>query len=194
MFAGFLRCGDCGRAMCKTNSKGGVYYSCGSYKRYGASVCTPHTIPQIMLEEVVLQDVNQLLVECSELQQIVESVLGEQNQKRDVTEERKNLQHRIAERERRKKKCYEDYCDELLSKEEFLTYKKEYEGELRSLKKQLEQLCAPEEEKKTNPWIETLTQQKRLAVLDRGTVQAVLSQIVVYAENRVEIHYAFEGG
>ncbi len=194
LFAGFLRCGDCGRAMCKTNSKGGVYYSCGSYKRYGASVCTPHTIPQIMLEEVVLQDVNQLLVECSELQQIVESVLGEQNQKRDVTEERKNLQHRIAERERRKKKCYEDYCDELLSKEEFLTYKKEYEGELRSLKKQLEQLCAPEEEKKTNPWIETLTQQKRLAVLDRGTVQAVLSQIVVYAENRVEIHYAFEGG
>src|SRR5699024_9681 len=34
-FAGFLRCGDCGRAMVKTRRAGGIYSSCGSYKRYG---------------------------------------------------------------------------------------------------------------------------------------------------------------
>lgn len=192
LFAGFMRCGDCGRAMCKCNGKRGIYYSCGSYKRYGPTVCSPHTIAQSVVEAAVLQDVNALLASCTELQQIAEALVKEQTQKRDITEERKKLQHCIAERERRKKKCYEDYCDELLSKEEFRTYKSAYEEELIGLKKQLEQLAAPAEERKVSPWIRSVADQKPLTALDRGTIQAVLSKIVVYSENRVEICYAFE--
>ena len=39
MFAGLLTCGDCGRSMSKTTWNGRVTYSCGSYHRYGRSVC-----------------------------------------------------------------------------------------------------------------------------------------------------------
>lgn len=51
-FAGFLRCGDCGRAMVKTRSAGGIYYSCGSYKRYGPTVCSKHSISHAVLENL----------------------------------------------------------------------------------------------------------------------------------------------
>ena len=53
-FAGFLRCGDCGRAMSKTSRPGGVYYCCGSYKRYGPAVCSCHGISHRELEQIVL--------------------------------------------------------------------------------------------------------------------------------------------
>lgn len=56
LFAGFLKCADCGRAMVKTQWGGVVRYSCGSYRRYGSSICTKHYIPQypfLILEKVV---------------------------------------------------------------------------------------------------------------------------------------------
>lgn len=85
LFAGFLRCGDCGRAMCKTSGRGGITYCCGSYKRYGAGICSPHTIAQQTLERAVLEEVNQLLAGCGELNQLAEEVIREQTRQRDVT-------------------------------------------------------------------------------------------------------------
>ena len=191
LFAGFLRCGDCGRAMCKTTRKGEIFYNCGSYQRYGPTICSPHTIAQPVLEAAVLEEVNALLAGCAELDRLAKEVLREQTRRRDVTVVQKNLRHGIAERERRKKRCYEDYCDGILSREEFLTYKREYEGEISGLQSQLEQLTAVPEQKKTSDWIAARLEGKRITALDRGTIQAVLSEVVVYQERRVEIRYAF---
>ena len=71
-FAGFLRCGDCGRAMVKTRSAGGIYYSCGSYKRYGPTVCTKHSISHAVLEQIVLSDLNQIIASVQDLQALAE--------------------------------------------------------------------------------------------------------------------------
>lgn len=57
-FAGFLRCGDCGRAMSKVTRNGGAFYCCGSYKRYGSSICTRHEIAHRDLEQLLLGDLN----------------------------------------------------------------------------------------------------------------------------------------
>lgn len=191
LFAGFLRCGDCGRAMCKTSGRGGITYCCGSYKRYGAGICSPHTIAQQTLERAVLEEVNQLLAGCGELNQLAEEVIREQTRQRDVTEERKSLRHRIAERERRKKQCYEDYCDGILSREDFLTYQKEYEGEIAGLQGQLNRLADNAQRETVPPKLRTLIKERQLTALDRGIVQAVLSEIVVYQDRQVEIRYAF---
>lgn len=62
-----------------------VTYCCGSYKRYGAGICSPHTIAQQTLERAVLEEVNQLLAGCGELNQLAEEVIREQTRQRDVT-------------------------------------------------------------------------------------------------------------
>jgi len=63
IFAGFLKCGGCGRAMAKTTRKykGRKYttYQCGSHKRYGRAVCTPHTIQEDELREIILRNINE---------------------------------------------------------------------------------------------------------------------------------------
>lgn len=147
--------------MCKTTRKGEIFYNCGSYKRYGPTICSPHTIAQPVLEAAVLEEVNALLAGCAELDRLAKEVLREQTRRRDVTVVQKNLRHGIAERERRKKRCYEDYCDGILSREEFLTYKREYEGEISGLQSQLEQLTAVPEQKKTSDWIAARLEGKR---------------------------------
>ena len=132
-----------------------------------------------------------MLAGCGDLNRLAEEVIREQSCRRDVTEERKNLRHRIADRERRKKQCYEDYCDGLLSREDFLTYRKEYEGEIAGLQSQLEQLDGDPQQEEAHPWIRAFVENREIAALDRGIVQAVLSEVVVYQDRKVEIRYAF---
>lgn len=44
LFAGFLRCADCGRAMTRKTARGLVYYTCSTYRRKSKTACTKHTI------------------------------------------------------------------------------------------------------------------------------------------------------
>lgn len=44
LFAGLLRCADCGRAMSRKTAKGIVYYTCSTYRRKSKTACTKHTI------------------------------------------------------------------------------------------------------------------------------------------------------
>ncbi len=47
--------------MVKTTWGGKTFYTCGSYKRYGASVCSKHYIAHDVLTKVILDDLNQLI-------------------------------------------------------------------------------------------------------------------------------------
>ena len=76
IFAGFLKCGDCGRSMMKNYWRrvdGSYSYAfyCGTYKRNGKQYCTPHALPMRVLEKIVLDDLNILLQEVSDLQKLV---------------------------------------------------------------------------------------------------------------------------
>ena len=70
--AGFLKCGDCGRAMVKTTWGGKTFYTCGSYKRYGASVCSKHSIAHDVVAKVVLDDLNRLMAAVENLRQLAQ--------------------------------------------------------------------------------------------------------------------------
>ena len=53
VFAGFVRCGDCGRAMVR---KGRDRYLCGTYVRAGKAYCSGHGVKRQELEEIVLAE------------------------------------------------------------------------------------------------------------------------------------------
>ncbi len=44
LFAGFLRCADCGKSMSRKTARGIVYYTCSTYRRKSKTACTKHTI------------------------------------------------------------------------------------------------------------------------------------------------------
>ena len=95
--------------MVKTKRAGGIYYSCGSYKRYGPTVCTKHSISHAVLEEIVLHDLNQIISSVQNLQSLAEE--AKQPSSRGRSGERERLEGGLARLYRLKKSAYEDYRD-----------------------------------------------------------------------------------
>lgn len=190
-FAGFLRCGDCGRAMVKTKGAGGIYYSCGSYKRYGPTVCSKHSIAHGTLEQIVLDDLNRLLARIPDLPALVRKARA-RPAPRSAPGDAGRLADGMNRLYRLKKSAYEDFRDGLLSRADYLRYKEDYERQERALSAQLEQQRGQAETAPTRrPWIESLLRQGRLTVLDRITVAEAVRQIRIFQDGRIEITYTF---
>ena len=187
-FAGFLRCGDCGRAMVKSRKAGEIYYSCGSYKRYGPTICSRHSITHTLLEQLVLEDLNQVFSAVQDLEQLAkERVPSKWNPQAEQDRLGANLE-RIF---RLKKAAYEDYRDGLLSHREYLSYREDYQRQEQALTAQLQHLARAEEQARYSSWTEHLLQCGKLTELDRATVAESVRQILVFADGHLEITYSF---
>lgn len=192
-FAGFLRCGDCGRAMSKTKKHDGFDYCCGSYKRYGPTVCSRHGISQAELEEIVLGDLNQIIEAIEDLKDVAEQARPERREQRDLRSERERYQGGLDRLYRLKKTAYEGYADGIISREDYIKYKDDYERQEEQLNTQLARLQELEENEEAlcKPWVESLLKHGRLTELDRATLAETVECIRVLEEGRIEITYKF---
>ena len=189
-FAGFLHCGDCGRAMVKSRSAGGIYYSCGSYKRYGPTVCSKHSISHQVLERIVLEDLGRVIAAVQDWKRLASE--GASRPRRDLSAERERLDLSLARARDRGQKSYEDYQDGLLSREEYLRYREDYQRQESALRSQLERLAQLEEaDPLQRPWVGALLHYGKLTELDRVTVAETIQQILIYADGRIQITSTF---
>lgn len=192
LFSGFLKCGDCGRSMAKTRWNSKIHYSCGSYKRYGATACTKHYIPQSILEEIVLDDLNRIIAAVDNLKKITDDHQQDVSAAQPSAAEETRLQSALSRIRRLKQGSYEDYRDKLISRDDFLRYKADYDHQEQVLLHQISQLQETEEiDAPTKPWIENLLQIGKLEELDRVTLAQTVKEIRVFEENRIEIQYLF---
>lgn len=202
IFAGFVKCGDCGRAMTKNTwrcADGRKTYTlyCGTYKRYGKSFCTPHTLPAAVLEGIVLEDLKAVARSAGNLKELVQSQsFAVPKAGRAADTELGKMKAELERVKRLKKSIYEDYREELISKEEFLSYREDYLKKEELYSKQIEAL---EEKKKDNgtedmletPWLKKLLELKEIESLDREIVVEMVSEIKVYENRKIKIIYNF---
>ena len=189
--AGFLRCGDCGRAMSKTNHKSGITYCCGSYKRYGPTVCSHHRISYRELETILLEDLNTIITNVGDLKVLAEET-ARKPQRREMQTELERLKGKLELLYRKKKSAYEDYQDGLIRREDYIRYKEDYEHQEAQLNHQIDQLNVPQQEDVLErPWVDALLKHGKLTELDRATIAETIKQIRVFEDGRVEITYNF---
>lgn len=202
IFAGFVKCGDCGRAMAKNmwrHADGSKTYSlyCGTYKRNGKQYCTPHTLPMAVLEDIVLNDLKAIVHNVDDLKELVQSQSFTASKVKKITDtELSKVKTELERVKKLKKSIYEDYRDELISKEEFLSYREDYLKKEELYSKQIEAL---EEKKKDNvtedvfetPWLKRLLELKDIEALDRDIVVEMISEIKVYENRKIKITYNF---
>ena len=192
LFAGLIKCGDCGRSMVKTNWNNRIHYSCGSYRRYGADFCSSHYIPQKDLEEIILADLNSIIAAVDDLAQIAEQNRPRDDLKLRTEEERRRLETALSRIQRLKQNSYEDYRDNLLSRGEFLRYKADYDRQEQTLHEQLTSLNDKQPEKLLNePWVEQLLRLGHLTELDRATLAQTVKEIRIFEDKQIEITYLF---
>ena len=202
IFAGFVKCGDCGRAMTKNmwrRADGSKTYSlyCGTYKRNGKQYCTPHTLPMAVLEDIVLGDLKAIVDSVDNLKELVQSQSFTASKvKRIADTELGKIKAELERVKRLKKSIYEDYREELISKEEFLSYREDYLKKEELYSKQIEALEEKKKESVTEdvfetPWLKRLLELKDIESLDRDIVVEMISEIRVYENRKIKITYNF---
>jgi hypothetical protein len=198
VFAGFLKCADCGRAMAKTDRKGIIDYVCGTYKRYGTDLCGSHRIKHTALESVLLGEINFLLSKTADIENIIDETGKNLNEpKRNNKAEIQKLNDELEKIFRLKKAVYEDYKLDEIGEREYKAYKSDYVKQETNIKQKLELLENEENRDIYNilndKWIKNLRKYKRVEKLDRNILSEFIDNIIIHNSNEIEIVYKFNG-
>ncbi len=198
IFAGFLKCGNCGRALVKKESANKeIRYYCGTYVRSGRQFCTPHAIPCYVLEKIILEDLNMMIQRMGNLSEVVEQCRMTAGTARQAEDREENRFRTELERVRKLKKAvYEDYRSDLISREEFISYRQDYQKKEELLIKQTEaaekagnSVSLPDIME--NQWVRRLLELGSIERLDRDIVTEMVHEIKIYENHTIKIIYNF---
>ena len=215
MFAGLVKCSDCGSALnVSRNAKTGKYtsFSCWVYKNYGKERCTSHAIGYKTLYNIVLENIRRQ-AECASVQkekylEMLKNQMAEKaNQDiKSVKSELKKITKRIAQLEKILNKLYEDRALEKITEERYLSMNGSYENEDNELKERQNVLTQQIENIETTECnAETFTNliEKYLNIteLNARILNELIDKIVVHEKEiingekfqMVEIYYKFVG-
>lgn len=194
IFAGFLKCGDCGRAMVKIKRKGVAVFNCGSYNRYGRGHCSIHSITEEELEEIVLKDLNLIIKSVKDMSQLIAE--EQRQQKNDMLNSLGDIsgyELEIDRLEKKKERAYDDYSDGIITRDEYLKHKERYDQQISSIQSKVDMVNQAMESQSiaSNVWIERLLKNEQLEHLDREIVIEMISMIYIYENRKIKIVYNF---
>lgn len=199
IFAGFLKCGDCGRAMSKITTSGRTRYVCGTYKRYSKELCSSHRIFEDDLSEIILQLINRKI---ARIQNLVQQVEKREKKKEKVKDDRKidtridTLKTDLNKTSSLKMGLYEDYKETIISREDYEAFKLKYQDKEDELKAQIASLKDIKnnnlEKIYDNPLVKRFKDSGQLDELTRPVLAAFINKIIIYEKQKIEIDYTFD--
>lgn len=154
---GILRCPKCGAGMVISRTTNTLadgtkrriaYYCCGNWKNKGTSVCNSNTIRVDKANEYVFKKIEELVSNEAMIKAVVKNINKERKDKvKPAKRLLGDIDKELEKLDKRKRKIFEAYEDDILTKEEFQTRKDELNEKIRIL----------EEEKK--PLLNTISEE-----------------------------------
>ena len=215
MFAGLVKCSDCGSALnVSRNAKTGKYtsFSCWVYKNYGKERCTSHAIGYKTLYNIVLENIRRQ-AECASgqkekyLEMLKNQMAEKANQDiKSVKSKLKKITKRISQLEKILNKLYEDRALEKITEERYLSMNGSYENEYNELKErqnvltqQIEQIETTEYNAET--FANLIEKYLNITELNARILNELIEKIIVHEKEiingekyqMVEIYYKFVG-
>lgn len=205
IWAGLLKCKDCGRAMNKKNStnKSGSkyeYYICSTYRKKSNQLCTKHSIKAEKLERAVLQAINfhiDLLIDTDEMINEINTVGADAHICPAIDEMISQKQTEVSKISNFKRTLYEDWKNEDITREEYLEYKQKYENDIERLNQNIKRLQKEKQKYENqsgthNEWIEKFKEQKGISELSRDVMMELVDCIYVHENGDITIKFKFE--
>lgn len=197
-YAGLLFCGKCNTVMRKRylslrNTFDG--YECGFHQKMGQNYCELNFISFEILDELVVFSIYQQIVASKpELKKLELQI----RQKRpELENEIASLTTKIGRTVGYRKKIYEQFMDEVLSREEYLKLGQMYDRENEKCQSRLQELKNKEKEERsqlrdTVKWLSHFSRGKLTAkVLTEGVIRELIERIYVYPNQQIEIYFKF---
>lgn len=191
LFAGFLFCGDCGSRLTKTARHQKTMYCCGAYRRSGTAACSGHLVCEEVIAEVVLRDLNRVIRRVKSIRALAEQSRTPCAAESLRTEERERLETALGRVRELRRGAYEDYRDKLLSRDEYICYRADYDAQEKTLAAQLEAVRGREKplDACEQPWVRSLIRDGELKRLDRAVVAQNIQKIQVFEKSAIQIIY-----
>ena len=204
IWAGILKCADCGRAMhkkyCK-NTSGTVYeyYICGTYRKKSNKLCTKHTLKVEELEQSVLEIIKlhiELLIDTENILEQINKTKTKQLANENILNIKQAKEKEIEKISNLKRCLYEDWKNEDITREEYIEYKQKYEQDIKRIKGIIENLDKQKEKQEqlideNSQWIENFKKYKNISKLDRDIITELIDYIEVYENKKIKIHFKF---
>ena len=143
---GILRCPKCGAGMVisrTTNTladgtkKRIAYYCCGNWKNKGTSVCNSNTIRVDKANEYVFKKIEELVSNEAVIKAVVKNINKERKDKvKPAKRLLGDIDKELEKLDKRKRKIFEAYEDDILTKEEFQIRKDELNEKIRILEEE----------------------------------------------------------
>lgn len=204
MWAGILKCADCGRAMhkkyCK-NKSGTIYeyYICSTYRKKSNKLCTKHTLKLKELEKAVLEVIRlhiELLVDTKRLLEEVNKSNTKELANDDIENIKQSKEKEIEKLSNLKRFLYEDWKNDYITKKEYLEYKQKYEQDIEKIKEIMANLDKQKEKQEeivngNSLWIKNFKSHKNITELDRDIITELIDYIEVYENKKITIHFNF---
>lgn len=201
--SGFLYCGDCGEAMVrKTVSSGGkryVYYVCSGNKK-NKTVCVPHCIREDVLKDTILKMIQGHIREVVGLDEALKTIENAPKTKTEILKYQKRIDKKreeIAKAEIRKENLYDDLKDGIISKEEYMQLKQEYDRRIAEAEKVVavcirEQDLIIDNKGSLSEWTGHFRQHGNIVELNRNVVAVMVEKVFVYSSERIEVVFNFQ--
>lgn len=147
-FSGMIYCAECQSPMlhraATSNGKKYHYYVCSGNKRDKNS-CTTHNIKCDLVEDVVLATVQahiSMAIDIDNAMSQVDSLDWEQREVRKINAQISAMELDVEKFSRIKLELYEDLKGGLISKEEYYSFKEDYDVRINSIKQQISNLVS----------------------------------------------------
>lgn len=212
LFAGLVKCGQCGSTMNirRANQKGNDrIYTCSRYNKYGKAHCTQHRIKYDTLYSIVLEQIRSCAEKALADEQEAADQLRE-NCQADEQAERLLIEQSIAEDseridalERIISRVYEDMVAGRITEDNFNRILERSQTEQTTLKNRVmlnrQRLAQQDQEQEDNTrWLEIIKDYADIQELDDVTLNRLVQKIVIHEDidsdttrQTVEIHFNF---
>lgn len=202
--SGIVVCGDCGTNLIrKPRTVGGkiyVYYECQEYRSSKGKRCERHSIRDVVIENVVLDAIKcqiALVLELDECMKQLDLTMISELDRNRINKQIAACYTEIERNQAMIARLYTDLRDEVITKEEYINYKAEFESKKYRAEKEL--LVAEDElskvernESKHYAWVENFIKYQNVSELTREMVIELVDSVTVYDKKHVEITLAFQ--
>lgn len=201
LFAGLLKCADCGHALIKkTNQnpdKTYVYYRCSSHCRC-KTACAAHTIRYERLYRCVLYCVQQMVDAAVNADEVFRQMREKQSASAD-----EGLRKQLEKQEEKLGKVlnvmadlYPDFKDGIINADQYRIMKQKYEQAQKDLTQSIEKIKASLGEADThtavtNDFIEHFKKHGNIKSLTRPILTELIDRIVVHEDGTLDIAFNF---
>ncbi len=199
LFSGLLRCGDCGKAMVRTTSRGIVYYACRTYREKGKDYCSRHTIRGDVLEKAVLVALQKQIELVTSMVALVEEINSAPIVRTQSTRLNALLKQKSQELDKATTLLDGLYIDMKageISLDQYHRMKERTQEQVNRLQDEVthiqkEQGIMAQGVQQSDPYLTAFLKHRNIQTLERGLLVELVKYIYIHADGSIHIEFNF---